>query len=114
MAGLPEQLDATGRDERLEALERARLVGLELLEEHAADTQREARARATHESREDLRRGDIAFVRDAPQGVAIERVIEIRDAGANVEDAISAAAVGLMELEVEADVQARWEVIGDR
>ena len=103
--GLGDDLRAAGIDERLEAVEDLGLVLGELVERDAGDRERNlelALPLLDHFQQQGVH-GQVAFAGDFIKNGAVGFHVLVEVALADVEEAVAAQAVGLMDLEIETD-----------
>jgi hypothetical protein len=107
VAGLSHDFDPSGGNEPLKRREHVRPFGAELLEQYPGHSHGESSAGPVDEPLENRGCRRITSIRDSIQYAAIGLLVEIRIAGPDIENAIASHAVGLVQLEIEADIHAR-------
>ena len=101
---LAEELDAAGGGKALEGCEHVLRRGCELLQDDAGKRECHFELRMPlQEAQEERVHGEVAFVCDLPEHLAVGLLVKVRRIGSDVKDAVAAQAVGLMHLEVKAD-----------
>ncbi len=104
--GLREQLDASGLHQRLERLQHFGSPALELLHRGERDRERhpEAPLVSVDLLEKELVHGQVAAAGHLAHHLLVEGVVEVVLAAADVEDAVAPEPVGLVDLEVEAEI----------